>query len=111
MHKAGRILLAVTAIFAVFTCVCYVQRVLPKATLIPVADHAPIQGQSQRININTASAQQLQTLPGIGPGLSDAIIRYREENGPFQKVGDLMLVPGIGQGRMEKILDQITVGG
>ena len=63
------------------------------------------------ININTATAEQLQTLPGIGPGLAQAILNYRKENGPFATVAELSMVPGIGVNRLEKLLDYITTGG
>ncbi len=64
-----------------------------------------------RIDINSATAEQLQTLPGIGPTLAQRIIDYRNTNGSFSAVGDLLNVSGIGQGKLEAILDYITVGG
>ncbi|EMT47081.1 helix-hairpin-helix domain-containing protein [Anoxybacillus flavithermus] len=64
---------------------------------------------SEKININTATAEQLQTLDGIGPAKASAIIAYREEHGPFQKVEDLLHVSGIGQKSLEKIKEQIVV--
>ena len=64
---------------------------------------------SGKININTATAEQLQTLDGIGPAKASAIIAYREEHGPFQKVEDLLHVSGIGQKSLEKIKEQIVV--
>ena len=63
------------------------------------------------VNINTASAEQLSALPGIGEGFASSIIEYREANGPFQAVEELLLVSGIGHSRLEAILDYVTVGG
>ena len=63
------------------------------------------------ININTASTEQLQTLPGIGPGLANKIVAYREEHGPFEAVAELSKVSGIGVNRLEVLLDYITTGG
>lgn len=63
------------------------------------------------VNINTASAQQLAALPGIGEGYAQNILDYREANGPFETPESLLNVDGIGQARLEAILDYITVGG
>ena len=63
----------------------------------------------QKININTADPWLLQSLSGIGPALSQRIVEYREEKGPFQKTEDLRKVNGIGSKVYEKIEDKITV--
>jgi competence protein ComEA len=65
----------------------------------------------QLININTASAVELETLSGIGPVLAGAIIQFRQENGPFVKTSDIQSVAGIGPVTYEKIKSSITVGG
>ncbi len=61
------------------------------------------------VNINTATATQLQTLPGIGEVIAQRIIDYREANGPFQKATDLIRVDGIGEKKLAAILDLVTV--
>jgi competence protein ComEA len=61
------------------------------------------------INVNTADAIQLQELPGIGEVLSGAIVKYREENGPFASVDQLDEVSGIGPATLENIRDLVTV--
>ncbi len=65
---------------------------------------------AELVNINTASADQLDTLPGIGPTTAQKIIDYREQNGPFVSTQDIINVPGIGPGTYERIKDLITVG-
>ena len=63
------------------------------------------------VNINTATLDQLQTLPGIGPVLAQRIIDYRQAHGKFQHLEELTNVSGIGQKRLDAILDYATVGG
>lgn len=66
---------------------------------------------SGRININTAGLGELDTLAGIGPKTGQAIIDYREANGPFRRPEDLMNVKGIGPKKYDAIKDDITIGG
>lgn len=63
-----------------------------------------------RININTADESQLTTLTGIGATRAQAIIAYRQENGPFAAIEDIMNVQGIKEGTFAKIKDKIVVG-
>ncbi len=62
-----------------------------------------------RINLNTADVSQLTTLTGVGESKALAIIAYREENGPFTSIEDIMNVPGIKEGTYEKIKDKIAI--
>lgn len=66
--------------------------------------------QDNRININTADEAQLTMLTGIGATRAQAIIAYREENGPFAAIEDIMNVQGIKEGTFAKIKDEIVVG-
>lgn len=65
----------------------------------------------EKININRASAEELEALPGIGPVLAARIVAYREEHGPFRSVEDLLRIPGIGPATLERIREMITVDG
>ena len=67
--------------------------------------------QTERININTATKDELQTLPGIGEVLAERIVDYRRQNGPFTTIYELTNVDGFGTKRLEAIYDMITVGG
>jgi len=70
---------------------------------------ATSQQQSQRININTASAQELETLPGIGKALAERIIEHRSKYGPFRKPEHLIIMRGISDKRFQNLRDLITV--
>jgi competence protein ComEA len=62
------------------------------------------------VNLNTASATDLEGLPGIGAKTAARIIEYRQKNGPFKKVEELMNVRGVGEKNFLKLKPQITVG-
>jgi competence protein ComEA len=62
------------------------------------------------VNINTATVEQLDALPGVGAKMAARIIEYRQKNGPFKKVEDLMNVKGIGEKAFLKMKNQLTVG-
>jgi competence protein ComEA len=62
------------------------------------------------VNINTASARELEALPGIGPVRAEAIVRSRQEEGPFQSIDDLVTRKLIPRSVLEDIKDKVTVG-
>ena len=65
---------------------------------------------SDLVNINTASLDELDKLPGIGPTTAQKIIDYRNKNGPFARIEDIVNVSGIGSATYEEIKDLLTVG-
>jgi len=65
--------------------------------------------QLQRININTATPQELEKLPGIGKALSERIVDHREKYGPFRRIEHLIIVRGISDRRFRALKDLITV--
>ncbi len=75
---------------------------------VSLSSVSPIR-QPDLVNINTASIDELTTLPQIGPALAARIVAYRESNGPFKRADDLLKVSGIGQATLEKFRDFITV--
>ena len=64
---------------------------------------------SKKVNINTATQEELDTLPGIGPSIASKIIDYREQNGKFNSIEEIKEVSGIGDAKYEKIKDSITI--
>ena len=69
----------------------------------------PAETGQTKVNINTAGAEELMTLNGIGEAKASAIIQYREENGKFGSIEELMEISGIKEGVFEKIKYQIKV--
>jgi competence ComEA-like helix-hairpin-helix protein len=64
----------------------------------------------QPINLNTATASQLQEVPGIGPATADKILKMRKSYGAFKSVDDLRTIKGIGPKRLDKMRKYLTVG-
>lgn len=73
-----------------------------------VAAPAPAAPAAAAVDINKASLEELDALPGIGPALAQRIVDYRREHGPFQKVDDLLAVKGIGPKMLAKIRDRLA---
>jgi competence protein ComEA len=64
---------------------------------------------ASKVSINKADATELESIRGVGPTLAERILQYREANGRFENLEDLVQVPGIGQAKFEKMKDQITL--
>jgi competence protein ComEA len=81
--------------------------------LVPAPAHAaetPAANQTvETVHLNQATAEQLQALPGVGPALSERIVQYRTEHGPFRTVEQLADVKGVGQAKLAKFKNQLTV--
>ncbi len=64
--------------------------------------------ESPKIDLNTATGSQLDSLPGIGPVIAERILELREKSGPFKRIEDLMNIRGIGEKKFLKLKDLIT---
>ena len=62
------------------------------------------------VNINTASSEELQQVPGIGPATAQKILQMRKSYGPFKSVDDLLAIRGLGEKRLDKMRKYLTVG-
>lgn len=97
-----------------FSCLAMILSLLFTAPGMSVANAATAQTSTAQavtamININAASAMELQTLPGIGPVTAQRIIDYRTANGPFATLKDLLKVKGLGKSTLQKINDRIVL--
>jgi competence protein ComEA len=81
----------------------------PTATPANVTSSQPPAASGQLVNINTATLAELDTLPRIGPAIAQRIIDYREANGPFTTIEQIMNIKGIGPATFDKLKDLITV--
>lgn len=68
------------------------------------------EGARPLVNINTATLQELEQLPGIGPAMAQRIVEFRQLNGPFRQIEDLLQVKGVGQATFDQLKDVVTVG-
>lgn len=93
---------------------CFALRSTAVTHMEPLAWEPPAAAAPAReglVNVNTAGLEELMALPGIGEVRARAIIRDREENGPYRYPEHLIRVKGVGEGILAEILDQITTGG
>ena len=126
-NKVSVLLAVVTALFVGFTLGLFVGRntgsgtvtlaVSPQMQTAPTtaataaAETVPEETVSFPVNINTADADTLTALPGIGWVLAERIVAYRRQNGSFRAIEEITKVEGIGEKKAEAILELITVGG
>lgn len=87
----------------------YVPSVEEAQKTVQAGEDASEEGQKSKINLNTATKEELMTLSGIGEAKAEAIIRYRSEHGDFQSIEDIKKIEGIKDGIFNKVKDQITV--
>jgi len=76
---------------------------------LAVAGSASKPVPTSKVNLNTANAEQLATLPGVGPALAGRIVEYRQKSGAFRSTKDVMNVKGIGEKNFAKIEAWLTV--
>lgn len=113
--KTEWLLLGLTGVFLCVLLVLFFQdRAMLEDTGIETATEVPqeeLLPDLTPIDLNTAGAEKLAKLPGIGEELAHRIVEYREANGPFEQLEDIMKVSGIGEGKFAGLEGWITVNG
>jgi competence protein ComEA len=98
-----------TALMSVLVVVgASVATVAPVAAAPPAAPKASA-SEARPVDLNSADSAALESIPGIGKSLSQRILAFREKNGPFQSVDDLLKVQGIGEKSIQKLRPYLTV--
>ena len=83
--------------------------VAPSPALADTASASTTVGAEKKVNINTADVKALMSLSGVGRGLAEKIVKYRDEHGAFKKATDLRKVDGVGDALWEKNRERIVV--
>lgn len=119
--KNRHFLIAVTAAFVLFTVGFFLGRNLTRPAVVTgriapqvqtaLPPEVTVPEPAFPLDINSADTVELDFLPGIGPAIAQRIVEYREEEGPFQDVAELLNVEGIGPSKLEEILPYIEIGG
>lgn len=105
MLSRSRISLAVAFLFALSLVVVSAAPVLAAAPAKPAAGST----EARPVDINTADGATLESVPGIGKSLSQRIVAFRDKNGPFESVDDLLKVQGVGEKSIQKLRPYLTV--
>jgi competence protein ComEA len=87
----------------------YVPEIGEVQSEIPVIQGEQDGSDETKVNLNSATQEEFETLPGIGPAKAATFVQYREENGPFDKIEDIKNISGIGEKTFEKLKDNIFV--
>ena len=105
--KRSRKFLSVVCFIGILCFILSVLILTPKITFAEASEEV---ASEEKININTATQEELTQLKGIGESLAQRIIEYREQHGPFEKLEDILKVKGVGDKCLEDNHDRITVG-
>ena len=104
MLSRSRISIAVSVLLLLVLAVS-----APAPVVAAPAKAAPAGSEVRPVDLNTADSAALETVPGIGKSLSQRIVAFRDKNGPFQSVDDLLKIQGVGEKSIQKLRPYLTV--
>ena len=93
--------------FAVLVCLSLV--LTPISALAQQSAASGKAAPIEKVNLNSATLEQLQTLPGVGPSLAKKILEHRTKNGKFNKIEEIINVKGVGEKKFQKMRDRLVV--
>ena len=102
-HPAVRLVAILVAAFFAMNFLTLAQTPTPKVQVVAK------EVGGAKVNVNQATAEQLMTISGIGPVMAKRIVDFRDKNGPFKKIEDLLAVQGIGEKNLERFKNQIVL--
>ena len=116
-EKAGKNYFALLALTVLFLSAVLCRAVIDRRLAVTSDYSVTVQREAAEavipertlVNVNTASAEELEKLTGIGPALAEAIVSYRDEHGAFETPEELMNVKGIGEGKLSAFRAEITL--
>ncbi len=94
---------------AVVLFLCLSLALAPMSLLAQTAKASSKATSTEKVNLNTATIDQLQTLPGVGPAVAKRILEHRTKVGKFNKIEEILNVKGIGEKRFQRMKDRLTV--
>ena len=106
MKKAGIVYIVSFLLFCLCLCIVGLKAKSPEPLPTPRPE---VEDDVYRMDLNSATAEQLQEIPGVGPVLAQRIVEYRDANGPYEEYADLLNVESLGPHTLRSILEYVRI--